>query len=177
LDVVAGIRQRRAWGQCTAGYRLDLERQVESAKRLGNRLCPGGRQRHMGRATDRRAARSVVPEGGCGIVSWANRSRMTRRLAAKIGGGTPRAPIVRRLRNESTKKEVSCSPQQEASPFWLFRSRVAPGSKTHSRIEHIGAGCTAALSTCQPARPMPCASRQDRTLNAYRPHKRNRPSR
>src|SRR5687767_8228911 len=38
----------------------------------------------------------------------------------------------------ATKKEVSCSPQQEASQVWLFRILVAHRPKTHSRSEGIG---------------------------------------
>src|SRR5262245_29465148 len=48
------------------------------------------------------------------------------------------------------KKEVSCSPQQEASQFWLFRTPVALCSKTHSRRLGIGQRPHTPLSLRQP---------------------------
>src|SRR5436190_12512762 len=55
----------------------------------------------------------------------------------------------------ATKKEVSCSPQQEASRFWLFRTWVAPHPKTHSRYVGIGSRSSAALGGSQPPTDSP----------------------
>src|SRR3954471_15397641 len=48
----------------------------------------------------------------------------------------PIGPVAKN--HSAKKKEVSCSPQQEASRFWLFQARCYTRPKTHSRTVDIG---------------------------------------